>query len=56
MQNPKTTIAGYGVILIAAIWLIGRIYQGTPASMEDLIAICGLISGAGLVLAKDGGH
>lgn len=54
-QNPRTTLAGYVVCLGAIAYIIVHAIQGN-LSMNDLIALGGIVAGAGLISAHDGGH
>lgn len=53
MQNPKTTVGGYLLILAAIISASGKLISGQLPDMSDGTM---LISGLGLIFAKDGGH
>ena len=54
-KNPRTTLAGYIVCLGAVAYIIVHAIQGN-ISMNDLIALGGIVAGAGLISAHDGGH
>jgi|GEM_PF-2381659 hypothetical protein len=57
MANPKTTIAGYLVILGAIATAVGTYMLNGSLDIHGVmqaLALAGI--GAGLVAAKDGGH
>ncbi len=56
MMNPKTTIAGYCLIAASVLTFVAHVLQTGTVSMIDLNALVGVLSGLGLVAAKDGGH
>ncbi len=57
MNNPKTTLAGYGTIGVALVLLAARFLSGAPITLQDVLTALGLGSvGAGLIGSKDGGH
>ncbi len=53
MNNPKTTVGGYLLILAAVISAIAKFMTG---SLPDTTEGTMLITGIGLICAKDGGH
>lgn len=55
MLNPKTTVLGYIIIAGAVAKLILDLLHGAPVE-SDIGAIVAALAGAGLVVAKDGGH
>ena len=55
MTNPKTTYAGYAVLLGALGYLVAHLLAGT-LSMMDVQAVLAALGGVGLIAAKDGGH
>ena len=55
MQNPKTTISGYVAIGLSLATFGYKLYSGS-AGAEDIGLLLSLLSGLGLVQAKDGGR
>ena len=55
MSNPKTTIAGYLVLLAAMATVAAHVLTGS-VSLADFGAILPALTGIGLIAAKDGGH
>ena len=53
MNNPKTTIGGYLLILAAVMSAIAKLIAGQLPEISDGSM---LITGIGLIMAKDGGH
>jgi hypothetical protein len=53
IENPKTTIGGYLLIIAAVISACGKLIAGQLPDMADATMV---ISGIGLIMAKDGGH
>lgn len=53
LNNPKTTIGGYLLIIAAVISACGKLVAGQLPDMSDGTM---LVTGIGLVFAKDGGH
>lgn len=53
MANPKTTIGGYLLVLAAVMSSIAKLIAGQLPDTNDGAM---LISGIGLIMAKDGGH
>lgn len=56
MVNPKTTIAGYAILAIALGYLAWKAAFGGGLVLDDLKAVIGIITGAGLIASEDGGH
>lgn len=56
LKNPKTTIAGYGTLLSAIVYVGYQLYSGQSISMQDFLAIAAAAGGVGLIGANDGGH
>lgn len=54
MQNPKTTIAGYILIVSSLLTLVSHYITG-DFSMLDLQNLMSALAGVGLIMAKDGG-
>lgn len=55
MTNPKTTYAGYAMLLSALAYLGAHFLAGT-LSMMDVQAVFAALGGVGLIAAKNGGH
>lgn len=53
LNNPKTTIGGYLLIIAAVISACGKLVAGQLPDMSDGTM---LVTGIGLIAAKDGGH
>lgn len=53
MQNPKTTVGGYLMILGSIMSCGGKLLAGHVPDLSDLSM---LIAGISLIAAKDGGH
>jgi hypothetical protein len=53
MSNPKTTIAGYLLLLGAVATAAGHLLNG---NLPDFTSVLAALAGAGLVVAKDGSH
>lgn len=56
MKNPKTTIAGYLILLASVVTVAAHVLTGAGLSQADLGAVVAAISGLGLIGASDGGH
>jgi hypothetical protein len=56
MKNPKTTIAGYMLIVGGVFTIIAHFLSNGSVSMADLNSLIVIIGGGGLVAASDGGH
>lgn len=56
MKNPKTTIAGYLVLLGSLSTVGAHLMTGQGLSVQDLMAVVTALAGVGLVLSSDGGH
>jgi len=52
-ENKKTTAGGYFLVLAAIISALGKLMAGQLPDMSDGTL---LITGIGLIAAKDGGH
>jgi hypothetical protein len=55
MNNPKTSIAGYLIILASVATLVSHLLGG-GLTLADVTALVTALGGVGLVAAKDGGH
>lgn len=55
MKNPKTTIAGYLVLLASIATVAAHVLTGGITS-ADLAAIPAALTGIGLIGSSDGGH
>ena len=55
VNNPKTTIAGYLVVVASLLMVIAHGLNGSLGA-ADLTALVGAAGGVGLISAKDGGH
>ena len=55
VNNPKTTIAGYMVLVASLLMVVAHGLNGS-LSGADLTALLGAAGGVGLISAKDGGH
>jgi hypothetical protein len=53
VNNPKTTILGYIILLGAVCQAIAEFMQHGVVNLQPVIAAVG---GVGLIAAKDGGH
>jgi hypothetical protein len=53
MQNPKTTIGGYLMILGAVMSIGGKLLAGELPNLQDFVMFVGGIS---FIMSKDGGH
>lgn len=53
LLNKKTTLSGYGLILAAIISSLSKLFIGQLPEISDATL---LITGLGLIMAKDGGH
>jgi hypothetical protein len=56
MKNPKTTIAGYLLLLASVATVAAHLLGGSGLGQADIAAVIGAIGGLGLVGASDGGH
>jgi hypothetical protein len=56
MKNPKTTIAGYLILLASVATVAAHLLTGAGLGQGDIAAVVGAISGIGLIGAADGGH
>lgn len=56
MKNPKTTIAGYLVLLAAVATVAAHVLSGSGIGSADIGAVVAAISGIGLINSGDGGH
>lgn len=56
LKNPKTTIAGYLVLLGSISTIAAHVMIGQGLSVQDLTALVTALAGVGLVLSSDGGH
>ena len=54
-SNPRTTLMGYILCLGALVFIGMHAYQGN-LSLNDLVAVGGLVGGTGLINATDGSH
>lgn len=55
MNNPKTTIAGY-LVLLAAVVTVAAHFMSGGLTNADWSALVAALTGAGLIGASDGGH
>ncbi len=55
MKNPKTTIAGYLLVLTSVVTMIAHMLTGEIGIM-DIQNIVGALAGIGLISAQDGGR
>lgn len=56
MKNPKTTIAGYLMVLAAVATVVAHVLSGSGLGQTDIAAVVAAIGGLGLINASDGGH
>lgn len=56
MKNPKTTIAGYLVVLAAVATVAAHLLSGAGLGQSDIAALVAAVTGLGLIGASDGGH
>ena len=56
MKNPKTTIAGYLVLLAAVATVAAHVLSGAGLGTADIGAVVAAVSGLGLINASDGSH
>jgi hypothetical protein len=57
MNNPFTTVVGYAIIGIVAIYVLFGWGIGNPMPLKDLLSeLVTALAGLGLVLSRDGGH
>ncbi len=55
MQNPKTTLAGYALIVATLLTLLAHLMTG-GLSASDVSSVVVALGGLGLISATDGGH
>ena len=55
MSNPKTTIAGYLILVSSIITFVAHFLSGT-VGQADFGLVLSALTGLGLVAASDGGH
>ena len=55
MQNKKTTISGYLILLASLATLVAH-FLTTGLSGVDVTAVVTAVTGIGLISAQDGGH
>ncbi len=55
LNNPRTTLAGYLVLLSSLATLVAHVLT-TGFTSADLSAVVTAVMGLGLISAKDGGH
>ena len=56
MRNPKTTMAGYAVLLSAILSMVAKLLKGLPLGVEDFTMLSVALAGVGLIAGADGGH
>lgn len=56
MKNPKTTIAGYLILLASVATVAAHLLSGAGLGQADIGAVVAAVSGLGLIGASDGGH
>ncbi len=57
MSNPFTTIVGYAIIGIVAVYVLFGWGIGNPMPLKEVLSeLAVALAGLGLVVAKDGGH
>ena len=57
MSNPKTTITGYLLLVMAVLKLAVDALQGNFSLVgQDLPAVLAAAAGVGFIMGKDGGH
>lgn len=57
LNNPRTTIIGYLVIIGAATTFLLKLLNGEPVTIDEMISIFGGIgAGAVGIFSGDGGH
>jgi hypothetical protein len=56
MKNPKTTVAGYLILLASVATVAAHLLSGSGLGQTDIAAVVTAITGLGLIGASDGGH
>lgn len=56
MKNPKTTVAGYLILLAAVATVAAHLLTGAGLGQTDIGAVVAAVTGLGLIGASDGGH
>lgn len=56
MKNPKTTLAGYAILVATVLTVVAHLLTGGGLSAADLAAIPAALTGIGFIAATDGGH
>lgn len=55
MTNPKTTVAGY-LLIVASVATAASHFLTGGLTSADLSSVLAALAGIGLVMSKDGGH
>ena len=55
MKNPKTTIAGYLLVITSLATMVAHVLTG-DINVMDIQNIVGALAGIGLISAQDGGR
>ncbi len=56
MKNPKTTVAGYAILLGSVAYAVAAYLKTGTLDLETFKSVLGALSGTGLIMSQDGGH